>query len=101
MPILLKINTDFQRREIILHDLLCRLEKFTIRSVNDAEMIPGFADDVLVEAPLVGFGLVYEANDVARSIRGMSRSALTMVGADDRVKMGYCKVRPCPTRRLR
>lgn len=58
------------RSEIILHDLLCRLEKFTIRRVSNSEMIPGFADDILVEAPLLGFGLVYEANDVARSIRG-------------------------------
>lgn len=56
--------------EIILHDLLCRLEKFTIRKVNNDEMIPGFDADVLVEEPLVGFGLIYEANDVARSIRG-------------------------------
>lgn len=56
--------------EIILHDYLSRLQQFTVRKVSNEAIMPEWHEDVLVTAPLVGFGLVYEANDVARCLRG-------------------------------
>jgi len=32
--------------------------------------MPEWQEDVVVEAGIVGFGLVYEANEVARCVRG-------------------------------
>ena len=58
--------------------------------------MPEWQKDVVVEAGIVGFGLVYEANEVARCIRGKwpTCSSLTCTFAHDADGLMESKVMP-------
>jgi hypothetical protein len=56
--------------EIQIHDGLSRITKFTIKRTVSPNFPLRWLKDEIVEEPLTGFGLVHEANDVGRCLRG-------------------------------
>lgn len=59
--------------EIIINDGLSRLTTFTIRRANyDGKQLQptSWEEDEVIEQGFKGFGLQYEADAVARSLRG-------------------------------
>jgi hypothetical protein len=59
-------------REIVLHDGLSRLTQMTIKQIDQepAPRVLKWKENVVVSRPLPGFGLMFEADAVARSLRG-------------------------------
>lgn len=68
-----KAETEFYR-EIVLNDGLSRLTQMTIKQIDQepAPRILKWKENVVVSKPLPGFGLMFEADAVARSLRGDS-----------------------------
>lgn len=59
-------------RELIVHDGPNRWTKVTLRRLDPASKDPGapiYLPDEVIERPFVGFGLMFEADAVARSLK--------------------------------